>query len=79
MEDALDENASGEVRLSLLYSSYKIWCRENGQYPESSRGFRRNLEQTGVHIQKKRPKGSSEAPTSMVVGYNLLSDYALSA
>lgn len=79
MDEALEENALGEVRLSLLYSSYKIWCRDNGQYPESSRGFRRSLERAGVHIQKKRPNGSSEAPTSMVVGYDLLFDYAMSA
>jgi putative DNA primase/helicase len=74
MEESLDKDALGEVRLSLLYSSYKIWCRDNGQYPESSQGFRRKLEQAGVHIVKKRPKGGGEN-TTMVVGYKLLTEY----
>lgn len=79
MEDALAESPDGEIRLSLLYSHYQIWCRENGQFPENSRNFRRSLEQAGIHITKKRPKGGGENTTTMVLGYCVLSDFAQSA
>lgn len=78
MEDALDEDVSGEIRLSLLYSSYKIWCQQNGHYPESKPAFRRKLEQMGVHIQRKRPEGGGEN-TTLVMGFTLLPEVALSA
>ena len=78
MEEALISDPQEEVRLSLLYSAYKIWCRENGQYAESSKLFRRALETKGVAIVKKRPKSGGEN-TTMVVGVDLLLDYALSA
>lgn len=78
MEETLKQDVLREVRLTLLYSAYKIWCQDNGQYPESSRVFKRSLEQAGVHIVKKRPNEGGEN-TTMVVGFSLLSEYAMSA
>ena len=69
MEEVLAESPDGEIRLSLLYSHYQIWCRENGQFPENSRNFRRSLEQVGVHIDKKRPKGNDENTTTMNLSF----------
>lgn len=76
MDDALEQTPDGEVRLSLLYSAYKVWCRENGQYPESSRHFRRGLERTEVQIVRKRPVGGGEN-TTVVIGYRLFAEYLL--
>ena len=78
LEDAVEENLDGEIRLTLLYSAYKLWCKENGQYAESNRVFRRGLEKTGVQIKRKRPVGRVENPTDFVLGYILISDYLLS-
>jgi putative DNA primase/helicase len=78
VEETLNQDTLGEVRLTLLYSAYKIWCRDNGLYPESSRNFRRSLEQTGVHFARKRPDAGGEN-TTMVMGYSLLSECDLIA
>ena len=78
MEEALEEDIFGEVRLSLLYATYNIWCKQNGHFPESKQVFRRKLDQAGVRIQKKRPNVGGEN-TTLVVGYSLLGDDALTA
>ena len=69
MEGTLKQNPLGKIRLTSLYESYAGWCRDNGQYPESTRGFQRNLERAGVHIEKGRPTGGG-TPTTIVIGYD---------
>ena len=74
MEDAMEQVPDSEIRLTLLYAAFKLWCQQNGQYVESSRNFRRLLERTGVQIVKKRPKDGGEN-TTMVIGYTVVPDY----
>lgn len=74
MEDAMEQVPDGEIRLTLLYAAFEWWCRQNGQYVESSRNFRRLLDRAGVQIVKKRPKHGGEN-TTMVIGYTVVPEY----
>ena len=75
VEDALSESADAEVRTSLVYDAYKVWCRVNGHIAENNRSFARGLERAGLTTQKKRPRGSSDGATIMLMGYELSIDY----
>lgn len=75
VEDALSECTEAEVRTSLVYDAYKVWCRCNGHMVESYQTFSRGLERAGLSTKKKRPKGSCEGPTNLLLGYELSMDY----
>lgn len=72
-EDRLHRKPDAAVRLTLVYSAYKLWCVDSGCYPESISVFKRKLLTTGLLIEKRRPS-STEGATPMIVGYELTSD-----
>ncbi len=73
MEERLRQGPEQAVRSSLVYAAYKLWCKANGQYVESSRQFRQKLLSTGVRIEKRRP-APTECATDMLIGYALVGD-----
>lgn len=76
VEEALVEDSREETRTSLVYLAYQNWCRENGQYPESSRNFNRGLERAGLQIVRKRPRdGAGGEKTTLLLGYKVTIDY----
>lgn len=67
IEDVLTEDASGEIRTSALYDTYRTWCYENGCYTENSRSFLSELRKY-CDIRRKRPQDGGEK-TTMLTGY----------
>ena len=76
VEDVLTKNADAEIRTSLVYEAYREWCRVNGHLVESNKTFMQGLERSGLITKRKRPRGSSDGPTTMLMGYALYMDWA---
>lgn len=68
-EDMLIEDASAEVRTSVVYDHYKYWCENNGCYSENSRNFNQELRKFG-NVVRKRPQTGGEK-TTMLIGYRM--------
>lgn len=74
LEEAMLQDGAEVERTALVYAAYRLWCRENGQFAESSRNFLRSLDRAGVQVERKRPKVGEEK-TTVLVGYRLLDEY----
>ena len=79
IEDVLEVSTDGEERTAYVYDVYKEWCRENGQYPESSKSFLRGLERAGLRIARARPKCGPGEKTTLLFGYRVSSSYLTAA
>ena len=79
IEDVLEVSTDGEERTAYVYDVYKDWCRENGQYPESSKNFLRGLERAGLRIERARPKCGPGEKTTLLFGYRVSSSYLTAA
>ena len=75
IEDALEPNPDGEERTAYVYALYKEWCRDNGQYAESSKNFLRGLERAGMRIEKARPKTGVCGVTTLLRGQSIRASY----
>lgn len=73
IEDCMEEGADYEERTSDVYSKYKLWCMENGQYAESMKNFKQSLSAV-MEVKRKRPKSGGEK-TTVVIGYRLVSEF----
>lgn len=73
IEDCMEEGADYEERTSDVYSRYKAWCIENGQYAESMKNFKQSLSAV-MEVKRKRPKSGGEK-TTVVIGYRLISEF----
>ncbi|NCB94063.1 MAG: nucleoside triphosphatase [Clostridia bacterium] len=73
IEDCMEEGAVYEERTADVYSKYKLWCIENGQYAESMKNFKQSLSAV-MEVKRKRPKSGGEK-TTMVIGYRLVSEF----
>lgn len=73
IEDCMEEGLDYEERTSVVYSRYKSWCVENGQYAESMRNFKQSLSSV-MEVKRKRPKSGGEK-TTVVMGYRLITDF----
>lgn len=73
IEDCMEEGADYEERTADVYSKYKLWCMENGQYAESMKNFKQSLSAV-MEIKRKRPKSGGEK-TTVVIGYRLVSEF----
>ena len=69
----MEEGAVYEERTADVYSKYKLWCIENGQYAESMKNFKQSLSAV-MEVKRKRPKSGGEK-TTMVIGYRLVSEF----
>lgn len=70
IEEELEYGPEFEARTADAYARYKVWCAENGQYPEGQTNFNQDLTRHGVRIHRKRPKGGG-SPTTVILGYRL--------
>lgn len=77
IEEVLEPDPNGEERTVNVYSAYKGWCMENGQYAESNRNFLRGLERAGLRIEKARPKHTTGSATTLLRGFEFNSDYKM--
>lgn len=68
----LIEDGSKDVRTSEVYAVYRIWCSNNGYYPENRKNFNQSLRTIGV-VTRKRPLEGGEK-TTVLIGYALLTD-----
>lgn len=75
VEDVLEVDPLGEIRTAELYDVYKWWCRDNGQYAESSNNFKRGLERVGVTVERRRPRSGAGEKTTLVVGFDVCNAY----
>lgn len=73
IEDCMEEGSDYEERTADVYSKYKLWCMENGQYAESMKNFKQSLS-TVMEVKRKRPKSGGEK-TTVVIGYRLVSEF----
>jgi len=69
-EECLEACGGAEVKTSAVYQQYRIWCGQNGCFPENSRNFNQALRTFG-EIARKRPKDGGEK-TTLLLGYRLL-------
>lgn len=69
-EECLEACGGAEVKTSAVYQQYRIWCNQNGCFPENSRNFNQALRTFG-EIARKRPKDGGEK-TTLLLGYRLL-------
>lgn len=72
-EDNLVEDRDAEVMTSAVYARYKVWCQENGSFPEGMKNFKQGL-QAFAQVVRKRPKRGGEK-TTMLIGYRLISEF----
>lgn len=72
-EDNLVEDSNAEVMTSAVYARYKVWCQENGSFPEGMKNFKQGL-QAFAQVVRKRPKRGGEK-TTMLIGYRLISEF----
>lgn len=68
-DECLKEKADAEVKTSNVYNSYRMWCAENGSFPENSRNFNQALRNIG-NVTRKRPKLGGEK-TTLLTGFVL--------
>jgi len=69
-EECLEACSGAEVKTAAVYQEYRIWCSQNGCFPENSRNFNQALRTFG-EIARKRPKDGGEK-TTLLLGYRLL-------
>ena len=67
----LEEGEAYEVRTSAAYRLYGEWCDKYGYRKENSTNFN-NAIQRFFRIERKRPKGESGGPTTMLIGCRFL-------
>lgn len=68
-EERLEADSNAEVRTSVLYDDYRVWCYSNGCYCENSRNFINELRKFGT-VERRRPKSGGEK-TTLLIGYKL--------
>ncbi len=73
IDEALCRDDKGVVATPDLYSAYRQWCRDNGQYSESKVKFRKGLTAKGLVIDKGKVGVSVR---ERIIGYSLVADYA---
>ena len=71
--DCLIRDANGEEKTADVYLRYQAWCGENGYFAEGMRTFKQSL-LTFAEVKRKRPR-TGGSPTTMLVGYKLVSDF----
>lgn len=64
LNDMVTADKDGEIKTSVLYKDYKLWCRDNGYEPENQSAFKSSL-QRFFPVMQKRPKIGGN-PTTMV-------------
>lgn len=50
IEEELAESEGNEIAVKKVYSTYKMWCGERGEYPLSQANFQRRLADRGLTI-----------------------------
>ena len=70
-EECLVGNPQAEVRTSKVYKAFREWCYSNGYHAESAQKLNEAIRKFAV-IKKKRPAGTKEEKTTMLIGYELI-------
>ena len=63
-DEFLVKDPQGEIRSEEVYQRYSAWCSLNGQLPESSENFKKNMEPFMV-CRRKRPAGAGKGANPM--------------
>ncbi len=70
-EECLVGNPQAEARTSKVYQAFREWCYSNGYHAESAQKLNEAIRKFAV-IKKKRPAGTKEEKTTMLIGYELI-------
>ncbi len=70
-EECLIKNPQVEVRTSKVYQAFREWCYSNGYHAESAQKLNEAIKKFAM-VKKKRPTGTKEEKTTMLIGYELI-------